>query len=235
MQPQQEPQDWQQPPQAPPAPPYQAVVPEQGAVPPANEPTPREDDGQPEGSTEPVEHALNSSSSEDAPVQIDDSDTVGQEDQDDQPVLRWRAAEYVQQEQSSVWFIMLGVVVVALMAIAFFLMQSITFAILIPIMAVALIVYIKRPAAVHDYTISRKGLHVDDRLFGYDQYRAFGVISRDNKHAVVLIPRKRFQLGHTVYFPEDVGESLVDMLAARLPMKDIKPDFIDNLLVRLRL
>ena len=61
-------------------------------------------------------------------------------DEDDQSVLRWKEAEYVQYEQSRTWFVVLGVVVVVLMAVAFFLMKSITFAILIPIMAVALVV-----------------------------------------------------------------------------------------------
>ena len=61
------------------------------------------------------------------------------------------------------------------------------------------------------------------------------VLTREGRHALVLMPRKRFQLGHTIYFPESVGEPLVDMLAARLPMNDVKPDFIDSLLARLRL
>ncbi|MBC7764177.1 hypothetical protein H7Y29_00515, partial [Microbacteriaceae bacterium] len=54
-------------------------------------------------------------------------------------------------------------------------------------------------------------------------------------HSVVLVPRKRFQLGQTIYFPEEVGETLVDMLAARLPMKETAPDLIDRILARLHL
>jgi hypothetical protein len=38
-----------------------------------------------------------------------------------------------------------------------------------------------------------------------------------------------------MYFPEDVGEALVDMLAARIPMNEVKQDAIDHLLARLRL
>jgi hypothetical protein len=54
-------------------------------------------------------------------------------------------------------------------------------------------------------------------------------------HSAVLVPRKRFQLGQTVYFPTEVGEQLVDMLASRLPMKELEPDALDRLLARLHL
>ena len=76
---------------------------------------------------------------------------------------------------------------------------------------------------------------MDDRLFSYSQFKSFGVIRHDRHHSVVLVPRKRFQIGQTIYFPEEIGEQLVDMLAARLPMKEVKPDFIDRLLEQLRL
>lgn len=232
MQPQSqdEQQTWQQPPQAPAAAPYQAPSTETIAP-----PAPSEVEAQPPDDTvvEPVDMSVaDEDASNPEAMQVDDADEVNE---DDASVLRWQAAEYVQQEQSRPWFIGLGVVVVALMAIAFFLMKSITFMVLIPIMAVALVVYVKRPAVIHDYTLSRKGLHVDDKLFPYDQFKSFGVLSKDDKHAIVFTPRRRFQIGHTIYFPEEVGESLVDMLATRLPMKEVKPDMIDNLLARLRL
>jgi hypothetical protein len=42
-------------------------------------------------------------------------------------------------------------------------------------------------------------------------------------------------MGLTAYFPEEVGEPLVDMLAARLPMQPHQPDAIDKLLTKLRI
>ena len=133
------------------------------------------------------------------------------------------------------WFVALGLVVVALMVIAVVLIKSITFAILLPVMAAALVVYVKRPPSANDYIISRKGIHVNDHLYTYDQFRSFGVTQHAGYHSVVLVPRKRFQIGQTLYFPEEVGEPLVDMLAARLPMKEVEPDLIDKILAKLHL
>ncbi len=160
----------------------------------------------------------------------DDSDSP-----DDGAVIRWQAVEYLHQDQSPLWFVAMGIVVVILMAIAYLWMSSITFAILIPVMAVALVVYVKRPPVMNDYTLSRKGLHINDQLYPFDTFKSFGVVSRGGNHSVVLVPRKRFQLGHTVHFSEELGEQIVDMFAARLPMKDVSPDIIDTLLSKLRL
>jgi hypothetical protein len=153
----------------------------------------------------------------------------------DGSVVQWQATEYVQQDRSARWFIVLAVICLGLISVALFLMHSISFAILVPVMAAALVVYVRRPPAVIDYVVSRKGIHINDHLHTYDEFRSFGVLSHDGVHSVVLVPRKRFQLSQTMYFPEEVGEALVDMLAARIPMNEVKQDAIDHLLARLRL
>ena len=160
--------------------------------------------------------------------------TVSQSD-DSQSVVRWQAAEYLQHEHTVMWYSVFGVVVVVLMALAIFLMGSVTFAVLVPVMAAALVVYMRRPPAPVSYTLSRKGLHVNDRLYTYDYFKSFSVVSHSGHHSAVLVPRKRFQMAETIYFPEEVGEPIVDMLAARLPMKDASPDLFDRLINRLKI
>lgn len=150
-------------------------------------------------------------------------------------LLRWQATEHVDQEQGAGWYVILVAVVLALGALAIFVFHSISFAILLPIMLIALVVYVRRPPAMLDYTLSRAGLHINDKLFAYDLFKAFGVVSSDEFHSLVLLPRKRFQVSQTVYFPQEIGESLVDMLAARLPMQEVKLDAVDRLLKKMRI
>ena len=154
---------------------------------------------------------------------------------DDDVLLRWEGTEYLHRERSVLWYAEVGVVTLIFMAIAMFLLHSFTFALLIPVMAAALFVYVRRPPEVMQYILSRKGLHIGDKLFGYDYFKSFGVISHAGNHSVVLTPRKRFQIGQTIYFPEEIGEQLVDFLAARLPMKEAQPDLVDRLLSRIHL
>lgn len=155
--------------------------------------------------------------------------------EDTEAVLRWQGPEYIEHDRGRRWYIAFVLVTLILMAVAIFLINSWTFAILIPVMAVALFVYTRRPPTIVDYTVSRKGIHVNDRLYSYDEFRSFGVVSHAGAHSVLLVPRKRFHMGVTAYFPEEVGEALVDMLAARLPMQTHTPDTIDKLLAKLRI
>lgn len=152
----------------------------------------------------------------------------------DQPV-HWQATEYIERGKNTLWFVMFGVVVIVLMTIAIFLMNSITFAILVPVMAVALLVYIRRPPRVLNYTLSRQGLHVNDRLYSFSEFKGFGVIHDGEEYSVMLIPVKRFHQGVSVYFPEESGEAIVDMLGARLPMQELHLDLVDVVLRKLRI
>jgi hypothetical protein len=221
MQPDRDPQQWQQPSEQPSQAPYQAVPDE----------TPR-----------PVV-TLTPDQSGAAPVVTNVQPEIVQPVQtpteqlaapDENPV-RWQAAEYINHHKGTLWFVVFGIVVVVALALAIFLMQSITFAILVPVMAAALIVYSHRPPRVLDYTLSRQGLHINDRLISFVEFKGFGVIHDTDEYSIMLIPIKRFKLGVYVYFPEEAGEAIVDMLAARLPMQELHPDLVDRVIRKLRI
>jgi hypothetical protein len=160
---------------------------------------------------------------------------IPEDENDDTALIRWEAPEYAHHERGTGWYVIFGVVTLVLVVAAILIIKSITFAILVPVMAVALFVYTQHAPEVLRYTLSRKGLHINDKLFLYSQFKSFGIVDHNGLHSAVLVPRKRFQLGQTIYFPAEVGEQLVDMLAARLPMKELEPDALDRLLARLHL
>jgi len=51
----------------------------------------------------------------------------------------------------------------------------------------------------------------------------------------MLLPTKRFQPGVSVYFPEEAGEAIVDMLGVRLPMQELHLDAVDKIVRKLRI
>ena len=153
---------------------------------------------------------------------------------EEEPV-RWQAHEYIHHEKSPLWFIIFSLVVLGLMAAAIFLIQSLTFAILVPVMAAALLVYGYRPPRLLDYTLSRHGLHVNDHLYSFTEFKGFKVIHDGQEYSVMLLPVKRFKPGVYVYFPESAGEAIVDMLGSRLPMQDFHQDVVDKIIRKLRI
>jgi len=146
-----------------------------------------------------------------------------------QEPVQWQAPEYLHHEKNPLWYIAFGVVVIALTAAAVFLIQSWTFAVLIPVMAAALIAYSHRPPRVMDYVVSGKGLYINDTLHPFAEFKGFGVIHEESEYSLVFIPVRRFRPSLTVYFPEEKGEALVDLLGVRLPMQPLKLDAFDKI------
>lgn len=154
----------------------------------------------------------------------------------DEPPVSWTAKEYVELSKGSGWYIIFALVVLGLIAVDIFLLKSITFSVLVVVMAISLIVYARRPPREIQYTLSGKqGLYIGDVLHHLSEFRAFGLIQDGDHHSIMLIPVKRFAPGVSVYFPEEAGEQIVDILGQRLPMETLKLDVIDVIVRKLRL
>lgn len=164
---------------------------------------------------------------------LDNSPVV---DTPDNPPITWSAQEYVHIDKGIGWFVLFILVVLALVAVDVFFLKSWTFSLLVLVMAVAIIVYIRRPPRTLTYALSpNQGLYVGERLYTFDEFRAFGLIKDGENHSIMLIPRKRFSPGVSVYFPEESGERIVDILGQRFPIEELKLDVVDILIRKLRL
>lgn len=153
----------------------------------------------------------------------------------DAPVT-WTAQEYVHLDKSPTWFVIFIVVVLGLVSIDVFLLKSWTFSVLVIVMAVAVIIYTRRPPRAITYALSAtQGLYVGERLYHFDEFKAFGLIKDGDHNSIMLLPTKRFSPGVSVYFPDEVGEKIVDVLGLRLPMEELKLDIIDIVVRKLRL
>ena len=154
----------------------------------------------------------------------------------DNPPITWTAHEYVHSDRNVWWFVGFAVVVVGLIAVDVFLLKSWTFSALVVVMAISLIVYIRRPPRQLTYALSpTEGLYVGERLYSFGEFKAFGLIQDGEHHSIMLLPRRRFSPGVSVYFPEESGEQIVDILGQQLPMENLKLDVVDVIVRKLRL
>lgn len=148
--------------------------------------------------------------------------------------ISWEAEEYVVRQKNSWWYVGLVAVTLLLVGLAV-LIQAWTFIAVIVLSAVALVVYSLRPPRILQYSLTNEGLTEGDHIYVYDDFRAFGILQEEGHFAIILIPRKRFSPRMTVYFPEARGEEIVDAFGARLPMEEVKLDFVDKLIKFLRI
>ena len=148
--------------------------------------------------------------------------------------VSWQAEEYIVRERNTWWYIGLFAVGAALGVLAVFLGWW-TFLILVVLSVITILISTFRPPRKISYTLNSDGLTEGGRLHSYDEFKAFGILKEGNHFSAVLIPKKRFGLSVKVYFPEGSGEAIVDALGARLPMEEVKLDFLDKIVNFLRI
>ncbi|MDB5180395.1 MAG: hypothetical protein JWO54_153 [Candidatus Saccharibacteria bacterium] len=188
---------------------------------------------------QPLDGQQPSVNAEPEPLQPDESSVAQSpvvEDTPDNPPITWTAQEYVHLDKGTGWFVLFVLIVLGLVAIDIFLLKSWTFSALVVVMAVAIIIYIRRPPRTLTYALSpTQGLYVGEQLYHFDEFKAFGIIKDGDDHSIMLIPRKRFSPGVSVFFPEEAGERIVDILGQRLPIEELKLDIVDLVVRKLRL
>ncbi len=151
-----------------------------------------------------------------------------------QPV-QWQAPEYTQEQRSPWWFVGFWVVTVLLMVIAAFVMKSWSFAILVPAMAAALMIYSHRPPRMLNYVLSSKGVYINEKLHPMGEFKSFGIMKDESIPSLMLIPIKRFRPGLTLHFPAEYGEAIVDLLGQRIPMQELTLDLFDKVIRKLHI
>ena len=148
--------------------------------------------------------------------------------------VSWEAKEYIERDRNVWWYIGLFTVGIGLCILSIFL-QWWSFIALIVVCIIAILVTSTRPPRKIQYSLDKDGLTEGNKLHKYDEFRAFGILKEGSHFSAVLIPKKRFAMQVKVYFPGDSGEAIVDALGARLPMEEVKLDFLDKLVNFLRI
>lgn len=148
--------------------------------------------------------------------------------------ITWEAEEHIVHEKNAWWYVAL--VAVGLIFVGFaVLLRAWTFIAVVVLSVIALIIYTLRPPRILHYQLNKEGLRENERPYPYEDFKAFGILREGEHFAIVLTPRKRFSGRVTVYFPAAQGEEIVDAFGARLPMEEVKMDFLDNLIKFLRI
>lgn len=148
--------------------------------------------------------------------------------------IAWEAEEYIVREHNALWYIGLIVITGGLCGLSVWLRWW-TFLVLIILSVVAILMSSFRPPRKIKYSLTKDGLMEGDTLHPFSNYRAFGILKEGSNYSAVLIPKKRFSISVKVYFPTGSGEAIVDALGARLPMEDVKLDFLDKIVNFLRI
>lgn len=148
--------------------------------------------------------------------------------------ISWEAEEYIVRDHNTWWYIGLFLVGIGLSALSIW-QGWWTFLILVVLSIITILISTIRPPRKIHYTLNKEGLLEEKTLHKYEDFKAFGILKEGSHFSAVLIPKKRFSLSIKIYFPGSNGEEIVDMLGARLPMEEVKLDFLDKIVNFLRI
>ena len=150
-------------------------------------------------------------------------------------IINWEAQDSIIGEKNRLWYVLFGVVIVALLAVSW-LISSWTFAALIIVSAIAIVVVRTSSAArTVSYSLSGIGFYIDGKIHEYSQFKSFGVLKEPGVFSIVFLPKKRFSSSVLIYFPKESGEKIVDIIGLRLPMEEVYLDMIDKIVRKLKL
>ena len=149
-------------------------------------------------------------------------------------LLEWEASEYVHHEKDGVWIASVIIVGLLLAVVSWLILNSLSFAVLSIVMAIAVVVMAVRPPQTLVYRLTDKTLQIAEKAYSYGEFKVFDVHREGSIYSLILIPVKRFRPSVSLYFPEEYGEQIVDIVGSKLPMTEIKPDFIDTLTRKIR-
>ena len=160
---------------------------------------------------------------------IDESDTFSQSD------VVWTASEYVDHQKTSGWYLLLGVVTIAIVGVIYLLTSGDLVAVSVITIAAILfgIVAARKPRTLH-YEIGRKGVTIGDKHYSFAEFKTFSLLTETTIHSIQLLPLKRFMPPLSIYFPPDMEEAITSALGQYLPYAEQGHDVFDRLMSRIR-
>jgi hypothetical protein len=151
-----------------------------------------------------------------------------------EPLLKWRASEFIHHQKSVSWFLPLVVVSIALAALTYFIGGGVIGVIMVISGATAFAVTAKQEPDTLEYALFPQSIAVGTKEFSYDDFKTFSVAQSGGLFHVVLNPIRRFLPPVTIYFPKEEGAQIFDILADHLPSVEERSDPIDNLMQKIR-
>jgi hypothetical protein len=150
-------------------------------------------------------------------------------------VAEWDAPEYIHSDKTPLWYVLACVLAAAFMVLAVVVFHSWTFAALVLVMAVSVVVYARRRPGIARYSLDTSTLVVNDKPMALDEFRAYSIGKDADMYYVALVSHKRFMPMVFAYFPEEKGDDIVEILADVLPVEPIHRNMIDMVSGWLRL
>lgn len=144
--------------------------------------------------------------------------------------ITWEAPEHHHVEKGSDWFWVVGIIAVAGATAAFF-FGNFLFAILILVAAVSLSLVALRQPKVIPFSVSTRGIRVDENIYPYAALESFYIDTVNYAEPQLLVKSKKLYMPLIVMpIPEEYMDEIDDILSERLPEEELEEPLVNVLL-----
>jgi hypothetical protein len=148
--------------------------------------------------------------------------------------VSWTASEFIVHVKSAVWYLKLALAALVLAVIIVLITRDVISGVVIIFGAIFLGIYAARQPRQLQYVIDNRGLTIGDKLYSYDEFKSFSIVTEGAFSSLVFMPLKRFAVVTTAYYAPEDESKILAVLSARLPYEEPRRDAVDNLMRRIR-
>ena len=149
--------------------------------------------------------------------------------------ITWEAPEHYYQDKKSDWYLILGVVVIAI-AVAAIMFGNVLFALLVIVSGVTLAVAAAKRPRVIPFGVSVRGVKIDEDIHLYTTLKAYCIDEEDPRGPQLIIQtQKRFTPLIVIPIPTEYVDDVEDIIRDRLAEKHLEQPVFMQILERLGL
>lgn len=147
-------------------------------------------------------------------------------------LITWTAPEHLYTEKKTDWYWSVGIITLALAAVAFIFGNVIT-GIFVIVAAAALVLHASRPAQIVTYEINDRGIIANNVLYPFLTLESFWIPHDEFPPKIILKSRKLFMPYIIIYIdeidPEEVREVMLTYIAETMHREPLLKHVLERL------
>lgn len=164
--------------------------------------------------------------------QQDDYTPKTRQVQDDS--VQWSASEYIANPKNSAWFMGLMGASILVAVVTYFVTSDFISAGVVILLGIIVGVFAARQPHVLNYRLDQHGISMGSRLYPYEGFKSFSVITEGPFNHISLLSLRRFMPPLSVHYAPDDEDMIVETLAEFLPYEEHKRDLVESFSRRVR-
>ena len=148
--------------------------------------------------------------------------------------IQWNASEFIANQKSKNWFLLLAILILGIAVAVYFLTGSIFSAVIVMIVGIIFAIVAARKPQTINYSLNTEGLQMGGRFYPYDGFKSFSVFEEGATSSIRLNPFKRFSTPVNIYYEQADEQKIFDMISEYLPHEEASKDPIDQLMHKIR-